>query len=82
MTNNLGAQIGSSVGDAVAAKLEPVLERIGSSAGTEVTGLVSQLGDSIFEKLNASLDEVSKTLNGMPLVEKITAISVLVMFEN
>lgn len=65
MANNLGAQIGSSVGDAVAAKLEPVLERIGSSAGTEVEGLVSQLGDTIFQKLNASLDEVSATLNGV-----------------
>ena len=65
MTNNLGAQIGSSVGDAVAAKLEPVLERIGSSAGTEVEGLVGQLGDTIFEKLNSSLDEVSSTLNGV-----------------
>jgi methyl-accepting chemotaxis protein len=65
MANNLGAQIGSSVGDAVAAKLEPVLERIGASAGTEVEGLVGQLGDTIFEKLNASLNEVSATLNGV-----------------
>ncbi|MDA8739775.1 hypothetical protein N9M73_01335 [Rhodobacteraceae bacterium] len=65
MANNLGAQIGSSVGDAVAAKLEPVLEKIGTSAGTEVEGLVGQLGDSIFEKLNVSLDEVSATLNGV-----------------
>lgn len=65
MANNLGAQIGSSVGDAVAAKLEPVLERVGASAGTEVQGLVGQLGDTIFEKLNSSLDEVSTTLNGV-----------------
>ena len=65
MGNNLGAQIGSNVGEAVAEKLEPVLKQIGSSAGSEVEGLVGQLGDTIYEKLNASLDEVSDTLNGV-----------------
>jgi ABC-type transporter Mla subunit MlaD len=65
MGNNLGAQIGTTVGEAVAQKLEPVLQKIGNSAGTEVEGLVGQLGDTIYEKLNASLDEVSATLNGV-----------------
>ena len=65
--NDLGAQIGNKIGDAVSTTLtrdlKPVLDKVGNAAGTEVGGLVTQIGDALTAKLNESLDEMSRTLS-------------------
>lgn len=61
--NDLGAQIGDAVSATLTRDLAPVLDKVGSSAGTEVSGMVGQIGDALNAKLNDSLDEMSRTLS-------------------
>lgn len=61
--NNLGAQIGEAVSATLTKDLAPVLDKVGNSAGAEVGGMVTQLGDALNAKLNDSLDEMSRTLS-------------------
>ena len=63
--NDLGAQIGSAVSDTLTRDLAPVLDKVGNSAGTEVSGMVGQIGDALNAKLNESLDEMSRTLSSI-----------------
>ena len=63
--NNLGVQIGETVGASLRRELEPVLNRVNNSAGDSVGAMVEGIGDALYEKLNASLDDMSNTLGGV-----------------
>ncbi len=65
--NDLGAQIGDSISTSLTRELGPVLDKVSNSAGTEVSGMVGQIGDALNAKLNDSLDEMSQTLSTINL---------------
>ncbi len=61
--NDLGAQIGKSVSQTLTRDLAPILDKVGSSARTEVSGMVEQISDALNAKLDNNLEEMSRTLS-------------------
>jgi hypothetical protein len=65
MRKTLGLQVGDAVSESLSRDLDPILTKVNNSAGTQIEHLVSDLGEHLHRKLNASLDASAATLSGI-----------------
>ena len=65
MRRSLGIQVGDAVSQTLSRDLDPILTKVNGSAGVQVAHLVDRLGEQLHHKLNASLDSMADTLEGI-----------------